>query len=384
MKENNSCKILITGDFYLQKDSKILSYNEDDVFNDFLPVIKNCDIAAVNFEAPVEPKDKKFKLIKKTGPNLGASNESIQFLKKSGFNLLTLASNHIMDLGSEGLHTTLSECMSNNLRFVGAGPTNKHARQPAFFNIKLYKISIINIAENEFSTTNNEMPGANPLDLINNFYDIKKAKEISDFVIVAVHGGHENYLLPSPRMKSTYRFFIDAGADAVVCHHSHCISGYEIYNKGLIFYGLGNLIFEWYGPKDKTWFLGYSVQFSLEGKNIQFKLIPYFQHSDSLALRLLSIQENEKFERKMAELNKVIENDFKLSKHFDEFCRKKYKSYGNYIEPHSFRYLQALQNGGWLPTLWSKRKKYYLLNLIRCEAHRDVLQNMLEYEIGHS
>jgi poly-gamma-glutamate synthesis protein (capsule biosynthesis protein) len=46
-------------------------------------------------------------------------------------------------------------------------------------------------------------------------------------------------------MVETYRFFIEAGADAVVNHHQHCICGYEVYKGKPIFYGLGNFCFDW-------------------------------------------------------------------------------------------------------------------------------------------
>ena len=51
---------------------------------------------------------------------------------------------------------------------------------------------------------------------------VEEAKKKADFVLVIVHGGSEHFQLPTPRMQATYRFFVDAGADAVVNHHQHC------------------------------------------------------------------------------------------------------------------------------------------------------------------
>ena len=84
----------------------------------------------------------------------------------------------------------------------------------------------------------------NPLLPIQQFYKIQEAKENADYVLVIVHGGIEHYQLPTSRMIETYRFFIDAGADAVVNHHQHCYSGYERYKSKPIIYGLGNLLFD--------------------------------------------------------------------------------------------------------------------------------------------
>ena len=88
-------------------------------------------------------------------------------------------------------------------------------------------LAIINCCEHEFSIADDDSAGANPLNPIQQYYKIKEARLNADYVLVIVHGGHEMYQLPSLRMVDTYRFFIDAGADAVVNHHQHCFSGYE-------------------------------------------------------------------------------------------------------------------------------------------------------------
>ena len=85
------------------------------------------------------------------------------------------------------------------------------------------------------------------------FNQIQEAKSKADFIVVVAHGGHEHYNLPSPRMKKWYRFFVDAGASAVVTHHTHIISGYEVYKDAPIFYSLGNFLFDWEGERNKPW-----------------------------------------------------------------------------------------------------------------------------------
>src|SRR5690606_34911013 len=105
------------------------------------------------------------------------------------------------------------------------------------------KIAIINIAENEWASATDTSAGANGMDLIDDVKSIQEAKSQSDFVLVIVHGGHEYYNLPSLRMQKQYRFYIDNGADLVVGHHSHCISGMETYKNKKIYYSLGNFLF---------------------------------------------------------------------------------------------------------------------------------------------
>ena len=81
------------------------------------------------------------------------------------------------------------------------------------------------------------------MDIIDNTNQIREAKASHDKVIVIVHGGHEYYNLLSPRMQKQYRFYADQGADIVVGHHTHCISGNEIHNGVPKYYSLGNFLF---------------------------------------------------------------------------------------------------------------------------------------------
>jgi poly-gamma-glutamate synthesis protein (capsule biosynthesis protein) len=66
----------------------------------------------------------------------------------------------------------------------------------------------------------------------------------SNYTILIVHGGHETFEYPRPRMKKLYRYFIDVGVDVVIGHHTHCFSGHEIYKGKPIFYSLGNFVFD--------------------------------------------------------------------------------------------------------------------------------------------
>ncbi len=116
------------------------------------------------------------------------------------------------------------------------------------------KLAFINVCENEFTIATENRGGCNPLNPIKQYYDIKEVKQNADYVFIIVHGGHEYCQQPSIRMKKTYRFFIDAGADMVLNHHQHCFCEYEIYKSKPIFYGLGNYCFGEGLDRPITWF----------------------------------------------------------------------------------------------------------------------------------
>ena len=374
----NSAQILITGDFYGgdRLEEQVLRKDYDLIFNDFLPIIRKADIAITNLEAPLL---KIGSPIKKTGPAIKVIPETINAIKYAGFNILTLANNHIMDYGEVGLQSTLRLCVENNIESVGVGETYIEASQTLFKKVNGLVIAFINMTENEWSTTNSETPGAHPLNPIANFYKIKEAKGKADFVVVIVHGGHEMYHLPSPRMKETYRFFVDAGADVVVGHHTHCFSGFEIYNESPIFFSLGNFLFESKEKKSDLWYSGYAVRFQLNKDNkISFDIIPYKQNYHSTGVRLLTNEEKIYFDREIENLNSVIHDDLLLRSRLNEFIETELsKTYRSFLEPFSSLPVRVFQKLGVLPGLLSKKKKRLYLNLVRCEAHRDVLIKIL-------
>lgn len=370
-------KVLITGDFcpINRIEGLIESSQYSSIYNDFLPIIHEADIAITNLECPLIQEGIK---IKKTGPNLKAPLKSIQALSYAGFDLITLANNHIMDYGADGLNSTIESIKNSGLAYVGVGSNLEEARKPYYYEINGISLAILNFCENEWATTTGAMPGANSLNLISNHYDIKAAKEQVDHVIVIVHGGHENYPLPSPRMQETYRFFIDSGADAVIGHHTHCYSGYETYKGKLIFYSLGNFIFDWPDKRNSLWNSGYAVQFNIENGTLSFSIHPYIQGDREPGVRLMNETEKLVFEEHLELLNQQIADPEILEMKFREFAQFHKRSYLFYLEPYSNKYLSALYNRGLFPSFVSEQRKRLLLNLISCEAHRDLLIKTLK------
>ena len=150
-----------------------------------------------------------------------------------------MANNHIMDYGIAGVQI-ISVCRSNTLMTVGAG-TKDDFSKPLYVEIKDQQVCILNFCENEFSSAKLHGHGANPLDAVSNYYDIIKAKQNADIVIVIIHGGREYHHLPLPSFKKLCEFYIDAGADVIVGHHPHYYGGYFYYKGKPIFFSLGNL-----------------------------------------------------------------------------------------------------------------------------------------------
>ena len=107
-------------------------------------------------------------------------------------------------------------------------------------------------------------------------------------------------------MVETYRFFADLGVTAIIGHHPHCASGYEIYNNVPIFYSLGNFIFD-YENREDAWHEGYSVKLGISKNSfMDFSLIPYNQCKTKPRILLLENKEKEQFINRIEEYSDVI------------------------------------------------------------------------------
>lgn len=361
-------EILISGDF-CPRDRvanliEVEKYSE--VFGEVKPYTQDVDLAIVNLEAPIV-ESPTAKPIEKCGPNLRCTSKAIDALKYAGFNMVTLANNHLYDFGEEGLKDTLDACHKSNIVTVGAGMNLSEAAKTSYQNINGQTLAIVNCCEHEFSIATETSGGCNPLNPIQQFYAIQEAKQKADYVLVIIHGGHEHYQLPSPRMKETYRFFVDAGADAVINHHQHCYSGYEVYNSKPIFYGLGNFCFDRDTQRNSFWNEGYMVRLALDKKECQFELIPYVQGNKSAGVCILS--DKSSFAKEIADLNAIISDDKQLKEKHLIWMAKNSKGYVTAFEPYSNRIMTWLYARGFLPSFMTKRKKYRLLNILECEAH---------------
>jgi poly-gamma-glutamate synthesis protein (capsule biosynthesis protein) len=177
--------------------------------------------------------------IDKTGPCLKAPPAAVEFTKRLGFSVATLANNHILYQGADGLMETIRHCREAGLETVGAGKNLEDAGRVLKLKIKGYSIVILNYCEREFSIAGPESPGANPFDLINCLNDLEAIRKNSDLIVLVIHGGIEHYHLPSPERRHTYRFLAEQiGVSAIISHHTHCPSAYEKWKGVPIFYGL--------------------------------------------------------------------------------------------------------------------------------------------------
>ncbi|WP_264522042.1 CapA family protein [Flavobacterium sp. N1994] len=366
-------KIGFTGDFcpWLRVENEFKANNWQPLFQEVKTFFDQNDLNVLDLECPLT---NAVDGINKTGPHIKAHPETATILNHLNCEVVATANNHFKDYGWKGMQETYETLTKNKISWLGSGANFEEASKTFYWKKDDCTIAFINITENEWTTTHDSNPGCHPIDLANVFNQIQTAKKCADFVIVIAHGGHEHYELPSPRMKKWYRFFVDAGANAVVAHHTHIISGYEVHHDSPIFYSLGNFCFDWEGLRNKPWNKGMILRLAFEkNKPITFEMEFVSQNNDAVGLTLLKDEDKKTMMTHLDKLNVIIADDAKLEAEFQKYAETWKAVMNTWIQPYKGKIMSSLYKRGLLPSIITKKKKLLYTNLIQCEAHRDIL-----------
>ncbi|MCU0575236.1 MAG: CapA family protein [Desulfobacterota bacterium] len=200
------------------------------------------DVAFGNLEYPITRsgspiKDKKY--------TFRGSLESLKAVKGAGFDMLSLANNHIMDYGVKGLMDTLMQCRKNRLVHAGAGTDLTTASRPGIVvrNGVRYGLLAYSMTFPEDFWATKDRPGTAHPDITRMDLDIRAVRPAVDILIVSFHWGEELMREPKQYQVGFARYAIRSGADVVVGHHPHVPQAIEIYRGRPIFYSLGNYAF---------------------------------------------------------------------------------------------------------------------------------------------
>lgn len=207
-----------------------------------------------------------------------------QAVRALGFHAVSLANNHMMDAGIQGLRDTLAELEASEIGYAGAGMNLSEALKPYIAEVKGAKIAMLSLAATvppgfaageqrpgiaplrvrvsywADGTINEEQPGTPPWihtevltqDLEPALETVRQAKEQADIVLVQIHWGvPPEWNSPFQGDLAEYQrplahAVVDAGASVILGHHAHALLGVERYKGVPIFYSLGNFLLHWY------------------------------------------------------------------------------------------------------------------------------------------
>jgi poly-gamma-glutamate synthesis protein (capsule biosynthesis protein) len=224
---------------------------------------------------------------------------------------------------------------------------------------------------------------------------IREAKANANIVILILHGGLEYCYYPTPRQVRQSRFYVDCGASAIIWHHSHYVSGHEVYRGAPIYYGIGNFVaakkvhkFESDSLARQSLSLELEVvggRISCHGEHLaKFELES--GHIEKLCgVELIALQERTvKVANALVDLAK-LERIFAEELLTDD-CLAEYMMHLT----RSSKVLKRIAQKFHVNSIWAKymkqrmkmsRANTALWNLVRCETHRDVLQMIYDHHI---
>jgi poly-gamma-glutamate synthesis protein (capsule biosynthesis protein) len=191
------------------------------------------------------------------GDSFAASPRVLSGLKRSGFDVIQVANNHLGDYGDKALRETLRRYHDAGLPTVGAGRNLGEARRPVIVErdgIKVGFLATESIGETPAATrtragTNrlDMPPRTGPLDraaLKRITGDIAALAKRVDTVVVLSHWGTQYTHRPEASQRTAARAFADAGADLIIGGHPHWVQGMQQFGSTPVIYCLGNFVFD--------------------------------------------------------------------------------------------------------------------------------------------
>lgn len=337
-------------DLFVRKDVKTL-------FNRVPEIWRESNGVLVNLECTLTEGGR---AIEKFGPNLKASPVCAEVLADIGVTACAISNNHIFDLGEEGVRDTLRALNRAGLAWTGFGEDYEDARTELIFD-EDGDTAIIAVCEHEYCYALEDRMGARPFHVYDTMADIRRAKRDHEHVIVLYHGGKEQSVYPSPRLRRLCQEMVDNGADLVTCQHSHCIGCQEVYHGGHIVYGQGNFHFVNMFPDHPHWQNGLILQVEL-GETLSVEYVPVVVRNHGIDLA--EGAEKQSILDGFAARSADLQTDVWLED-WRQFCRDSRPVYENAI-----KYACTDQS--------TDRQNELFAHYLYCEAHRDVLEELFK------
>lgn len=335
--------------------------------------ITDADLSILNFEAPIIPDSAE--PVPKSGPVVENPPEAARAVSEAGFDVCTLANNHIRDYGPMGVASTIEVLSKCGLETVGVGETRDSAFEPV--GVAGGSVGIVNVCEREFNI-GEESYGAAWLSDRRAREAIADANDEFDTVIAIVHAGVEYAPFPPPELQGLLREFVDLGADLVFAHHPHVPQGWEKYRNSAIFYSLGNFLFDSMSESvNASWGLALEIRFK-GAVPIKIELVPT-EVVDGVVHELGEKRDRTEHLAYLHRLAEITGNPETLEPYWQEIAiHLFYERYSNWLhmgcgvnlprarsDPHN----RDAQRPVW--DLEARRREILaLLTIVRMESHR--------------
>ena len=239
-----------------------------DAFSALAVQLSSADLALANLESPLDPQWTPSGQNPSTPAyNLCAPAERAELLKGWGLDLLSLANNHAFDCSPDGLTQTVAALGSQNLIGIRSSSIDGTMSSPYYRNVN--GLSLAFLAFDDVTQ---------PIDIEAAAAEVQTAKNQGALVVVSVHWGAEYQAGASPRQKEVAKALAKAGAVLIWGHHPHVLQPSEWLQtengSTLVFYSLGNALFDQYGLADTSRSALILVTLDAQGIN-EVQVVPF-------------------------------------------------------------------------------------------------------------
>jgi poly-gamma-glutamate capsule biosynthesis protein CapA/YwtB (metallophosphatase superfamily) len=232
-------------------------------FRKIAPLLAASDIAFVNLESPFSDQGRYLE----TGLIFHAAPEMIAGLELAGVSIASTANNHSRDCGSHGVEFTISWLRAHGIQPLGSSESEARTHQGVVLTRNGVRFGFLGYTFDQQNGNWRDIDKRIALtDLAALCRDVAALRKRTDVVIVSMHNGVEYMPKPNKAQIAFAHAAIDAGATLVIGHHPHVVQPQERYKNGLIFYSLGNLVFDQF-QREATQH-GELVQVSFLGRSI--------------------------------------------------------------------------------------------------------------------
>ncbi|MCD8288801.1 MAG: CapA family protein [Prevotella sp.] len=365
-------KITVWGDFKVDEPQNLR------IADDLQSLLNGSDVNVVNFEAPVKSSGK---AIRKSGPNIFQSPDAPHWIQDHGFNVASLANNHIMDFGHHGLEETKKRF--DKTFIIGAGSWSEAYKMKIITTSDGLRIGIVAATHREFGTLTDKIDGEGAAWCMHPDFErliLMRKENNVDFLVGINHGGIEYLNYPLPEWRETYKKWIDLGADIVLASHPHVPQGQEYYKGKLICYSLGNFCFQ--NPKSVKPYWNDSLccvvdvdpnckgQYSASMIKIKYDVSNHY----------ISRNSDPVMEDHLRTINEALTDESRYLEEVNKFVLKSLSKYKGSLARSGFISLASpvdLAKG-----MVECFKKEHAYNTINCESHRWLFSRALKLKYG--
>jgi poly-gamma-glutamate capsule biosynthesis protein CapA/YwtB (metallophosphatase superfamily) len=241
--------------------------------------IQEADLAFGNLEGPLTPgrEVKAHEMLLRSEPAMAPA------LKEAGFNVLSLANNHVPDFGARGIRDTMRYLDKAGIGYAGAGRNKQEAYAPRYMEIKGQRLAFLAFNDPAVipeAYSAGDGPGTAVLEPQEVAAAVSEAAGNADFTVVSLHAGTEYAAEPDDTQVRFARLAIDAGADLVLGNHPHVVQKVEEYRGKYIFYSLGNFIFDQFWSRETREGLSVKIWIGNEGVE-KMEFLPVYINNDA-------------------------------------------------------------------------------------------------------